>query len=146
MLEFYSNNELAHWGVKGMKWGHRKASIVSNQPHKRIPGMVIKDESQPKPRRIPGMVVKDESQPKPRINIPKTYNRAEKRQEQALLKIKKANKEAAASKVSKGKKIAAGILAGLGAATVAQVAIDIKRDPETYKAFVSSIPLLLTKL
>ena len=73
MSDFYSNNELTHHGVKGMRWGHRKASIASTQPHKRIPGMVVKDESQPKPhKRIPGMVVKDESQPKPRINVPKT--------------------------------------------------------------------------
>lgn len=94
------DNELKHHGVKGMRWGHRKSSIVSTQPRKRIPGMIVKDESQPKPR----------------INIPKTH-------------IKETNSQT--KKISKGKKVAAGILAGLGAVIVTDAIINRDQIKET---------------
>lgn len=40
------NGELQHHGVKGMKWGKRKKSIVADKPKGRTPGWKHKSERQ----------------------------------------------------------------------------------------------------
>lgn len=146
-----------------MKWGVRRSSEVRsvNKQYKKdlknlksernkslLKNRVGYDASNP----IMGDAYSGLKYTKNKVAINKQFKQQKKDlQEKYEPEFKKAQDQAEkrlsteTRKISKGKKVAAGVLAGLGAATVAQLAVDVARNKDVYKAFIASIPAVLTK-
>lgn len=99
------DNELKHYGVPGMRWGHRKASgIVASKP-KGDRGNWGRD---PMSKRKQKWIDDNGINPNRPYGTKSGLN----------VKSRSHNKQ-----ISKGKKVAGGILVGLGTASVAAIAV-----------------------
>lgn len=119
MWEYNYTDELCHFGVKGMRWGHRKANIVSTQP-RRLP-IGAKDE---RPRNTWLDNKNDEYIKIHGINP----NRGLSKRKEKSVKIKNDKAKSKTSfkeKAKTGAYAAAGILATIG--TIAAASVVLKK-------------------
>lgn len=119
MWEYNYSDELCHFGVKGMRWGHRKANIVSTQPRRLPTG--AKDE---RPRNTWLDKKNDEYIKIHGINP----NRGLSKRKEKSVKIKNDKAKSKTSfkeKAKTGAYAAAGILATIG--TIAAASVVLKK-------------------